>query len=227
MDQAVVAFLSSVVELIIGVGIGVFFLLYGHRFFWLIGGLALATIGLVVVALIVALIVVPANVDTTRGLTIDLPDELIQNSPAIIAALLCGVVSGAILGAVLLLRAPRVAAAIVGLVGGATLTVIVLSLYRIELPGWLSALLALAIGIVTAVLARRNPDTSLIVLSVLIGTNVIIRALRLDLNLSISAIIWLCLMLAGILFQTYTLRKRQAIRWMALSKVGRAPAVKR
>jgi hypothetical protein len=46
---------------------------------------------------------------------------------------------------------------------------------------------------------------------------VITNVLNLDRNSSISAIIWLCLMLVGILYQTYTLRKREAKARMALA----------
>jgi ABC-type Fe3+-siderophore transport system permease subunit len=78
------------------------------------------------------------------------------------------------------------------------------------LPGPLEAVLIVAAGIVTALFARRNPDTSLIVLSTFVGAAVITSALSLDRNSSISAIITLSLMLVGILYQTYTLRKREA-----------------
>lgn len=222
-------------ELVGAFVVGLPMLLFGRRLFWLLGGLAMATIGLTVALSVVFLIVMAryptlmqALVDAaqttqaTQSSTFQLPagistalaaeaeraldDAMVQFG---VLVLLVGLI-GAIVGAVILIRLPRLASAAVGFVGGIYLLQLAFGLYSVNLPGWLNALLVLAAGVAAAIAAWRNPDTSLIVFSTVIGAQIIITSLKLDLNTSFSAIVWLGLMLLGIIYQTGSLRRRQA-----------------
>lgn len=222
MGQEGVNFIESVVGLIFGLATGLFLLLLGRRYFWLLGGLAVAALGfgLAIAGIAIAfqreITLVVAN-ETSEAWLTSIPAELAPYAGAILLAIVVGLAGGGFIGALLLLRAPRAVATLFGLVAGALLLGLALSLYRIAFPTWLEVILVVAAGIATAYFARRNPDTSLIVLSTLLGTAAITSVLRLDPDSSVSAIIGLCLMLVGILYQTYTLRKREAKARMALA----------
>jgi hypothetical protein len=232
MDAEAQRIVETVVGIVGAFVIGLPMLLFGRRLFWLLGGLAMAVIGLAVAALVVFLVVLARyptvlqaltdaaqTAEATQSSTIQLPSSVPlaeEASKALETAatqfglliLLVGLIGG-LIGALILIRLPRVASAIVGFVGGIYLLLLVFELYSVGLAGWLSALLAIAAGIFVAIIAWRNPDTSLIVLSTLIGANIIVLGLNFNLNTSFSAIVWLSLMLIGIIYQTNALRRRQ------------------
>jgi hypothetical protein len=238
------ALAQGAIELVAAFIIGMVMLLFGRRLFWLMGGLAMAVIGLTIALLVVFLIVIsryptllqalPEALQvsqTAQSATVDLqlpdtiPAPLVEEADQAINAalsqfgvlvLLVGLV-GAIAGSLILIRLPKVASAVVGFVSGIWLTLLLLDMFSVNLPEWLRGLVALAIGIVCAIIGWRNPDTSLIAFSTQMGANLIVTGLRFDLNTSFSAIFWLALMLLGIIYQTGSLRRRQAKARQALA----------
>ncbi len=220
MTEETMRIIETVAGVVAAFVIGVPMLLFGRRLFWLLGGLAMGLIGLVIAAVLVGVFYggdVSFNFNQTGGITISLSPEAQRNSTTVAGLLIVITVAGILLGALLLIRFPRAASTAVGFVGGIFLLLQLFELYSVNLGSWLSFPVTAVAGIVVAIIARRNPDTSLIVLSTFIGTILIVDGLKFDPRSSLMAILTLSLMLFGIIFQTNAMHQRlaQATRSMA------------
>jgi hypothetical protein len=238
MDPTTAQTTSSILEAVFGLVIGVPILLFGRRLFWLMGGLATAVIGISVASVIVFVIIVarypavaqalpelvqaaqtgeatksstaPFSEDRAEALAAEANTALGEAATQFgVLIVLAGLISG-VVGALALIRFPRAASTLVGFVGGMFLLLQLFELYSVNLPGPLNALLALIAGVAVAVFARRNPDTSLIVLSTFIGTIIVVEGVKLFPYSSLSAILTLALMLTGVIYQTNAMHRRRA-----------------
>ncbi len=192
-------------------------LLFGRRLSWLFGGLAMALVGLIIAAIIVTTLYggpfkIVFNPD--GELITDFSPLARENMRMVIIVALVGVLLGTLVGALILARFPRAASTLAGFIGGIFLLLQLFELYSANIGGWLSLPFRVAVGIAVAIIARRNPDTSLIVLSSVIGTILIAQGLKFYPYSNLSAITTLGLMLLGVLYQTRALyrRQKQAVR---------------
>lgn len=182
--------------------IGLVFLMFGRRVFWMMGGAAFA----VTAALIVTLILEPSAVrvaSTASGFSLEFLDEGLTLPTAI------GLLVGGVIGIIFTILFPRIASAIVGFLGGAFILYVVFSLFSFDDPEWLRRSLLIVFGVFVAILAIRQPAETVIILSTTIGAGMLVQVFGLNANSPLSAFVWLILMLFGIIFQTNTLRKQQ------------------
>lgn len=222
MTEETMRIIETVAGVVAAFMIGVPMLLFGRRLFWLLGGLAMGLIGLVIAAVLVGVFYggdVSFNFNQTGGITISLSPEAQRNSTTVAGLLIVITVAGILLGALLLIRFPRTASTAVGFVGGIFLLLQLFELYSVNLGSWLSFPVTTVAGIVVAIIARRNPDTSLIVLSTFIGTILIVDGLKFDPHSSLMAILTLSLMLFGIIFQTKAMHQRLAQAARSVAKL--------
>lgn len=215
MDAEALSTIETIIEFAAVFVIGLPMLLFGRRLFWLLGGLAMAVIGLVIGALVFGVayggdIAFRIDLSEAGEPGVVLSPLMQQNLAVIVPALIVAFGVGAIIGALILIRFPRAASTLVGFVGGIFLLLQLLDLYSVKLGSWLSFPVTAVAGVVVAIIARRNPDTSLIVLSTVIGTIIIVQGLNFYPYASLSAIATLGLMLFGIIFQTNAMHRRQA-----------------
>lgn len=188
--------------------LGSIMLLLGRKLFWLLGSLLVASIS----AGIVAATIIGVIWLQTGGLQggIDITQTPLSDTPGYAAIIIAAAVIGGVVSAILLRRLPRVVAGIIGFVAGIYMLLLAFELYGVAIHDAIEALFAISAGVIFAIVAWRNHDTALIVLSTLAGANMIVTGLQLDLTTPFSAILWLVLMLAGIIFQSYFLSRDRA-----------------
>ena len=180
--------------LVVGVVLGGYILLYGRRALWA----TLGIVGLAATANLLAVLV--AGVDTGRDLI------RLQAWNLLGIALAVGVL-GVILGRV----TPSLAALLIGFVAGANVALWLydISAYLITGVAQLSDQVALWVGLVIIVLGglaglwfvRTYRDEALILITMVLGTQLIVLGLGLNTNSSWTAIIVLCLALLGVVRQ--------------------------
>jgi len=199
-DQRVFEFIFVAV---ISIVFGTILLLLGRKLFWLMGSLLVAVMSAGMVgAFIIAVVWLQ-----TGGLNggIDVTQIPLSDTPGYATLIIGAGVIGGVVSAIFLRRLPRLVAGIIGFFAGIYLLLLVFELYGVAIHDLFEVLFAIIAGIIGAILAWRNHDTALIVLSTLFAANMIITGLRFDLTTSFSAIVWLLLMLTGIIFQSYLL----------------------
>lgn len=182
--------------------IGLVFLMFGRRVFWVLGGVAFA----ITAATILTLILEPTAV-RVEGAPLGWSIEFLDQGLAVPTAI--GLLVGFGIGVIFTIRLPKIASAIVGFLGGVIILFIILSLFSFDNPEWLRRSLLIVFGVLVAIAAIRQPAETVIILSTTIGAGMLVQVLGLNPNSPLSAFVWLILMLFGIIFQTNTLRKQQ------------------
>jgi hypothetical protein len=182
------------VVLVLGVGLGGYILLYGRRALWA----TLGIVGLLTTANLLAVLV--AGVDTGRDLIYGQAWELVG------IALAVGVV-GVVLGRF----APALAVLLIGFVAGAgvALWLYDISAYLITAVAQLSEQIALWVGLGIILLGglaglwfvRKYRDEALILITMVLGTQLIILGLGISTGSSWTAILALILALVGVVRQ--------------------------
>lgn len=204
MDPLVTSWLNYLVSLILGLAL----LLYGRRLFWVLGGLGIGIAGFLLATFLLereAFQMRPLE----RGIYFD-----VNPTNAMVPIIAVGIVAG-VLGIALTIRFPKVASAIVGFISGWVLLFLIFTLFSFQTIEWVQRSLLVIAGTLVAVLAVRQPAETMIILSTLIGAIAIVEDARIDLNSPWSAYAWLILMLVGIIFQTKgfrTQQRREAVR---------------
>ena len=190
----IIDFVLNLMVTVVGVLLGAYILFFGRRELWL----TLGIIGLATTANLLAVLV--AGVDSGR--------ELVELGAWILVGM--SVAAGA-LGVVIGRYRTGLAVEVIGIIAGAS---IALWLYEItaylvtdvaNLPSqsviWIGWSLALLGGLLGLWLVRSDRDESLILITVVVGAELIYDALGLSDTRSITAIIILGLALSGVLAQ--------------------------
>lgn len=208
MTNEMLQIFEWVIEAALSLIIGGTFLLLGRRLFWLLGGFVIGFFAAGMVAIAIA-VVFWLQTGAWQG-GADITQTPLSETPELgVLIIVSGLIAG-IMGAILLRRMPRLVAGLLGFVAGVYILLLVFELYAVAIPDALKGLFAIVAGVLLYIYAWRNHDTALIVLSTLIGANAIVIGLRFDLSTSISAIVWLVLMLAGIIYQSYSAYRERA-----------------
>ena len=155
--------------------IGLVILTLGRKLFWLLVGTVGFLVGLVLAA---------------QWLS-EQPDWVI-----LVAALLGGIV-----GALLAIFVQKIAVSIAGFVVGGWALIWLLESFNLDLGQW-QWLLAIVGGIIGLILAISLFEAALIVMSVLVGTILIVQVTKLD--ALITALLFLALIVLGIVVQVKT-----------------------
>jgi hypothetical protein len=190
--------------------LGSIMLLLGRKLFWLLGSLLVASISAGIVAVIIVGVIWMQTGGFQGG--IDITRTPLSETPGLALLIVGAAVIGGVASAIFLRRLPRLVAGIIGFVAGIYMLLLAFELYRVGIHDVLEALFAIVAGVIVAIFAWRNHDTALIVFSTLAGANMIVTGLQFDLSTPFSAILWLVLMLAGIIFQSYLLYRDRAKR---------------
>lgn len=213
-----VNFLISVFFFFIGLILGGYLLLYGRK------GLAITTAIICLMAVGGALALIYYDESNAWDLTQDRSWLLLGIAVAV------GIVGG-ILGS----RAKPIAAAVIGFAAGATIG---LWLYDIatyiavglaDLPQqttrWIGLGLIIIGGILGYLLTRRNEGVAIILVSVFVGTSLIVYSLGLSSNSSFTAVVALSLALLGLVVQyAQYLREQRSDRHYFVSETSERPA---
>jgi hypothetical protein len=125
-----------------------------------------------------------------------------QSMTSVIAA---GVI-GALIGFVLTWRFRYIAVAVVGFFGGVFIVFIIFDLFQFAVEEWIRRALMIIAGTALAITALRQPDETMIVLSCILGADLLVTSFQLNVNSPLSAFVWLSANLAGIIFQINSLR---------------------
>lgn len=215
--EAAVAFLLPLI-------VGVVLLLWGRRLFWLLGGLVFMVTGLVLIGLLLdpnALdVVARGDMEFEFNLQFSDPPTDAQIGVAVTIAII--VLVSFVVGVISSLLVPRAASAVVGFAVGAFFLLLIFELFALEMPEPVRRTLVIICGTVIAIIAYRQSAETMIILSVMLGSKMIVDATSLDLNSPGSAFIWLIALLVGIIYQTGNWR-RQQLKQMA-SRRDQVPA---
>jgi len=187
-------YLLSILFLVVGLLIGSFLLIYGR---WKLVGTT-ALISMAAVGSLIAFVVLGEN--NAWALTEE-PNWL----------LLGITVAAGVIGAILGARAEHIAAAVIGLFAGGYIALwfldvaihIVVSIGKLPeaMSFWVGVAVLIIGGILGFLLTRRSEPEALIMISVFVGADIIIRSLNLDQNKPITAVIAISLALLGVVFQ--------------------------
>jgi hypothetical protein len=187
-------FILYLLVLVLGVGLGGYILLYGRRALWA----TLGIVGLVATANLLAVLV--AGVDTGRDLIYGQAWDLLGIALAV-----------AVVGLVLGRFASALAALLIGFVAGANVALWLydITAYLITAVAQLSEQVALWVGLGIIVLGglaglwfvRKYRDEALILITMILGTQLIIIGLGISTRSSWTAIVALVLALVGVVRQ--------------------------
>lgn len=203
--------IEAAVEFLLPLIVGLVLLLWGRRFFWLLGGLVFMVSGLVLIGVLLdpnALDVVVRG-DMQFEFNLQFADPPTEAQIGLAVTIAITVLISLVVGVISSLLFPRAASAVVGFAVGAFFLLLVFELFALEMPEPVRRTLLIICGTVVAVIAYRQPAETTIILSVMLGSRMIVDATHLDLNAPSSAFIWLIAMLVGIIYQTGNWRRQQ------------------
>lgn len=192
----------NILELLASLIIGLVLLLLGRRVFWALGGVAVAAVGVVIAVFLFE----PSSLTVS---TRESGFSVLINPRTFSIPIAVGIVLGFLIGVFLTIRFPKLAGAIVGFVSGALILYIIFELFGFLLPEPVRRSLFIIAGTIVAIVAIRQTQETMIILSTLLGANVLLEVSQLSLNSPSSAFVWLFLMLFGIIFQMDRYRKEQ------------------
>lgn len=194
--------LSTLGPQVLTLVLAVTLLLWGRKYFWLVGAVMFALIAMALAALVLE--PAPFQVQVTETAfrfnteTLDLPQTYYMAAAA-----------GALIGIIFTVRFPRAAAAAVGFTFGISSVAIILLLFNFAPPEWVRRSMFIIMGTILALIAFRQPAETMILLTSLMGAGQVMDLVRVNENSPLSAFVWLISMLVGIIFQMSTWRKEQ------------------
>ncbi len=201
--------IEIIVDFALQFGVGLIFVLFGRRLFWILGAFVFATSAIVLLGALLD----PNALDMLAqgsmqfDLGLESVGEPTQSQLQIALLLVFWFIVSALAGVICSLRFPRAASAVVGFSTGAFFLVIILHLFAFELPEPVRRTLVIVAGAIIAVIAINHPAETMIILSVMLGSKMLVDAFKLDLNSPLSAYMWLITMLVGIVYQTSVWRR--------------------
>jgi len=206
MEQELDPRLIQFIEFMVPFSLGLLFLTLGRRITWVLAGLVFAFGGLAVVAVLSTPAAIGYVWDMLMGVVTVTPDITADPIPTV--AILGALIAAAI-GIFSTLRFPRVITAVVGFAMGAFFLWYGLSLFGIDLPQPVFRTLLIVVGAIVAYVTYRQPAETMIILTSLLGSQLILGIPQLNPNSPFSAFVWLLSMLFGIIFQTAVWRREE------------------
>jgi hypothetical protein len=97
-------------------------------------------------------------------------------------------------------------AGLVGFVAGAFILLVILDLFQFPIQEWVRRSLIIIGAVALSIIAMRQPSQTMIIISCVLGADLLITSFQANVNSPLSAFIWLVAVLAGIIFQVNSLR---------------------
>lgn len=202
LNPRLVQFLSFILPF----SVGLLFLTLGRRITWVLAGLVFAVGGLLVAAILSTPGAVNYGWNMLMGVVTVAPDPTSEPLPGVA---ILGALAAAALGIFCTLRFPRMITAVVGFALGAFFVWYGVGLFGIILPQPVLRTLLIIVGAAVSAIAYRQPAETMILLTTLIGSQLILEIPQVDPNSVLSAFVWLISMLFGIIFQTAIWRREE------------------
>jgi hypothetical protein len=187
-------FLIQFLLTLVGIGIGGYILLAGRRYLWI----TLGIIGLSATANLLAVLATPYDTGW----------DLAENGEWLLVLISLGM---ALVGIYIGRNLKHIAVPVIGFAAGADIALWLFDIIHYttsqieQLPEntaiWLGILVIIIGGLVGLLLTRRSPDVAIILISMVIGTEIFIQALRLNRSTNFTAVISLSLALIGVVVQ--------------------------